>query len=155
MANSLPGYAELVCTSNYSFLTGASHPEEYVDRAVELGYAGLAIADECTLAGVVRAHVAAKAVGLPLMIASQFRLDHGPRVVLIARSRKGYGDLSELITLARRRAEGAGGRLFAPLVLSGEPVIRKIKSCLRQRYFGDSASRLHTCSRVNGLSGTL
>ncbi len=113
MANSLPGYAELVCTSNYSFLTGASHPEEYVDRAVELGYAGLAIADECTLAGVVRAHVAAKAVALPLMIASQFRLDKGPRIALIARSRKGYGDLSELITLARRRADKGSYQLHA------------------------------------------
>lgn len=113
MANSLPAYAELVCTTNYSFLTGASHPEEYVDRAVELGYAGLAITDECTLAGVVRAHVAAKAAGLPLIIASQFRLDHGPRVVLIARSRKGYGDLSELITLARRRADKGSYRLHA------------------------------------------
>ena len=53
----LPGYAELHCRSNFSFLRGASHPEELVGRAHALGYAALAITDECSLAGVVRAHV--------------------------------------------------------------------------------------------------
>ena len=53
-------YAELHCLTNFSFLRGASHPEELVERAVELGYAALAITDECSVAGVVRAHVAAK-----------------------------------------------------------------------------------------------
>ena len=59
----LPGYAELHCRSNFSFLTGASHPEELVERAAALGYAALAITDECSLAGVVRAHVEAREAG--------------------------------------------------------------------------------------------
>nr|WP_316638508.1 error-prone DNA polymerase [uncultured Roseateles sp.] len=106
----LPPYAELLCTSNFSFLTGASHPEELVARAVELGYAALAITDECSLSGVVRAHVEAKARGLPLIIGAQMRLtptrDCGlsMRLVLLAQTRRGYGNLSEWITVARRRA---------------------------------------------------
>ena len=63
-------YAELHCLSNFTFLRGASHPEELVRRARELGYAALAITDECSLAGVVRAHVAAKACGLKLIVGS-------------------------------------------------------------------------------------
>ncbi|MDA8420796.1 MAG: PHP domain-containing protein, partial [Pseudomonadota bacterium] len=54
------GYAELHCVSNFSFLRGASHPGELVEQAVTLGYAALAITDECSLAGVVRAHMAAR-----------------------------------------------------------------------------------------------
>ena len=60
----LPPYAELHCLSNFSFLRGASHPEELVERAQALGYAALALTDECSLAGVVRAHLAAKDAGL-------------------------------------------------------------------------------------------
>lgn len=63
----LPEYVELRCVSNFTFLRGASFPDELVERAKELGYQGLAITDECSMAGVVRAHVAAKAVGLPLL----------------------------------------------------------------------------------------
>ncbi|MBT9504591.1 MAG: error-prone DNA polymerase [Burkholderiaceae bacterium] len=106
----LPSYAELLCTSNFSFLTGASHPEELVARAVELGYAALAITDECSLSGVVRAHVEAKVRSLPLIIGAQMRLtptrDCGlaMRLVLLAQTRRGYGNLSEWITVARRRA---------------------------------------------------
>jgi len=59
----IPDYAELRCLSNFSFLKGASEPEELVERAVQLGYSALAIADECSLSGIVRAHVAAKAKG--------------------------------------------------------------------------------------------
>ncbi len=66
-------YAELVCCSNFTFQRGASHPFELVTRAKELGYTALAIAYECSLAGVVRAHEAAKALGLHLIIGSQFR----------------------------------------------------------------------------------
>ena len=70
----LPGYAELHCRSNFSFLTGASHPAELVERAHALRYTALAITDECTLAGVVRAHVAAREVGLHLIVGSEIRL---------------------------------------------------------------------------------
>ncbi len=70
----LPAYAELHCLSNFSFLRGASHPEELVDRARELGYAALAITDECSLAGVVRAHLQARDAGFPLLIGAEFAM---------------------------------------------------------------------------------
>ena len=83
----LPGYAELHCVSNFSFLRGASHPEELVARAAALGYAALALTDECSLAGVVRAHAAAREAGLPLIVGSEFRLADGLRFVALATSR--------------------------------------------------------------------
>ncbi|MEN6587045.1 MAG: error-prone DNA polymerase [Sulfuricella sp.] len=95
-------YAELHCLSNFTFLRGASHPEELAARAHELGYAALALTDECSLAGVVRAHVAAKACGLKLIVGCEMRFSEGPRVVLLATDRSGYGNLSELITQGRR-----------------------------------------------------
>ena len=107
---SLPAYAELHCRSNFTFLTGASHPEELVMRAAELGYSGIAITDECSVAGVVRAHVEAKARKLHLIVGAEMRLTlpHGgvphARLVLLAQTRRGYGNLSHWITLARRRA---------------------------------------------------
>jgi error-prone DNA polymerase len=70
----LPLYAELHCCTNFSFLRGASHPEELVERAHALGYSALAITDECSLAGVVRAHVAAKECGLKIIIGAEFAL---------------------------------------------------------------------------------
>ena len=108
---SLPRYAELHCVSNFSFLKGASHPEELVDRAIELGYAALAITDECSLAGVVRAHGEAKDTGLHLIIGSSFVLDDGLQLVLLATNLAGYGNLSELITLARMRCEKGAYRV--------------------------------------------
>ena len=71
----LPGYAELRCVSNFSFLRGASQPEELVERA-KAGYRALALTDECSLAGMVRAHVAAKKHGLKLLVGSQFQRGH-------------------------------------------------------------------------------
>ncbi|HVF65698.1 MAG TPA: error-prone DNA polymerase [Casimicrobiaceae bacterium] len=100
----LPSYAELHCLTNFSFLRGASHPEELVERAHALGYAGLAITDECSIAGVVRAHLAAKEIGLPLVIGSEFVLACGMKLVLYAVDRESYGDLAQLITCARRAA---------------------------------------------------
>ena len=70
----LPAYAELHCRSNFSFLTAASHPEELVSRAAQLGYAALAITDECSLAGVVRAHGAARQLGVHLVIGAEMQL---------------------------------------------------------------------------------
>jgi error-prone DNA polymerase len=99
-----PGYAELHCLSNFSFLRGASHPEELVARAAALGYSALALTDECSLAGVVRAHVAAKRAGLKLIIGSELRLRDGAKLVLLAPDRRAYGALCALITAARRRA---------------------------------------------------
>jgi len=104
-------YAELHCLSNFSFLRGASHPEELVSRARELGYSALAVTDECSVAGAVRAHMEARRCGLPLIIGSEFRLDDGLRLVLLAASREGYAGLSALITRGRRAAKKGGYRL--------------------------------------------
>ena len=101
---SLPDYAELHCLSNFSFLRGASHPEELVAQAVKQGYAALALTDECSLAGVVRAHLAAQQAGLKLIIGSEMLTVDGLKLVFLAKNREGYGNLSALITLARRRA---------------------------------------------------
>jgi len=114
----LPQYAELFCLSNFSFLQGASHAEELVARAVQLGYAALAVTDECSLAGVVRAHAEAKGAKLPLIIGAHFRLEHPDgshalSLILLAQNRNGYGNLSELITLGRTRSE-KGSYLLRP-----------------------------------------
>jgi error-prone DNA polymerase len=100
----LPSYAELHCLTNFSFLRGASHPEELVERAHAQGYAALAVTDECSVAGAVRAHLAAKEAGLPLVIGSEFTLADGTKLVLYATNRETYGDLAQLITRGRRHA---------------------------------------------------
>ena len=97
-------YAELHCLTNYSFLRSASHPHELVERAAQLGYSALAITDECSLAGVVKAHVAAKEVGLQLIIGSEFTLEEGIKLVALVPSRAAYSELSGLISMARRRS---------------------------------------------------
>ncbi|HYE40376.1 MAG TPA: error-prone DNA polymerase, partial [Ramlibacter sp.] len=99
----LPDYAELHCLSNFSFQRGASHPQELVQRAYELGYTALAITDECTVAGVVRAHAEAKKLGLKLLLGAEFALD-GFRLVVLARNVKGWGNLCEFISACRRAA---------------------------------------------------
>lgn len=98
------GYAELHAISNFSFLRGASHPEELVAQAAALGYRALALTDECSVAGVVRAHQEAKELGIKLLIGSEFRID-GRVLVLLARDRSGYAQLCSLITTGRRRAK--------------------------------------------------
>ncbi|GAB6042248.1 error-prone DNA polymerase [Endothiovibrio diazotrophicus] len=106
-----PDYAELHCLSNFTFLRGASHPEELVEQAVALGYRALALTDECSLAGVVRAHQAAKEHAFRLIVGSELRLACATRLLLLAPGREAYGDLAELITLGRRRAEKGRYRL--------------------------------------------
>ena len=97
-------YAELHCISNFTFLRGASHPAELVRQAVHLGYTALALTDECSVAGAVRAHVAAVEHGLHLIIGSEFKLTDGQQLVLLARNRNGYRQLVQLITQGRRAA---------------------------------------------------
>jgi len=97
-------YAELHCLSNFSFLEAASHPEECVGRAAELGYTALAITDRNSLAGVVRAHTAAKQHSLHLLIGSEIQPVDGLPIVLWAMNRQGYANLCRLITIGRRRA---------------------------------------------------
>jgi error-prone DNA polymerase len=104
-------YAELHCVSNFTFLRGASHPEELVAQAHKLGYAALAITDECSLAGIVRAHMEAKKRELPLLVGSEFRLEDGTRFVLLATDRASYGNLAALITTGRRNAAKGSYRL--------------------------------------------
>ncbi|MDP6436839.1 MAG: error-prone DNA polymerase [Gammaproteobacteria bacterium] len=100
----LPAYAELHCISNFTFLRGASRPEELVARACELGYEAIAITDECSVASLVRAYMAAKKYGIRLITGSEFRLRNGLRVVLLATNQRGYTQLCTLITRARRAA---------------------------------------------------
>ncbi|MBL0730745.1 error-prone DNA polymerase [Piscinibacter sp. HJYY11] len=135
----LPDYAELHCLSNFSFLRGASHPEELVERAVKLGYSAIAITDECSLAGVVRAHHAAKEHELHLVIGSEMRL-HQPQsgqphahLVLLAQTLRGYANLSRWITFARNRAD-KGRYLAHPSDLEGAiptlPMLAGLPDCL-------------------------
>lgn len=104
-------YAELHVITNFSFLRGASHPEEMVQQAAALGYRAIAITDECSLAGVVRAYTACKDLDIQLIVGSEFQLhdpnhpDHPVHLVLLATNRSGYAQLSGLITKGRRRSE--------------------------------------------------
>ena len=97
-------YAELQVTSNFSFLRGASHPEELAVRAAELGLAALAITDRNSLAGVVRAHLAARDAGIRLVVGARLDFADAPGVLCLPTDRAAYGRLSRLITLGRRRA---------------------------------------------------
>jgi error-prone DNA polymerase len=139
--DSPPGYAELHCLSNFSFLRGASHPHELVERAHALGYAALAITDECSVAGAVRAHLAAKQCGLKLIIGAEFALGAAaaccasppPKLILLATDREGYGNLAELITACRRRARKG---LYA---FSLEDVAAGVPGCLALLEPGEDA----------------
>ena len=98
-----PAHAELYCLSNFSFQRGASHPQELVARAAALGYRALAITDECSVAGLVRAHAQAKKCGLKLLPGAHFVVE-GVTLVVLAHTLAGWGHLCEFITVARRRA---------------------------------------------------
>ena len=101
----LPDYAELHCLSNFSFLRGASHPEELAERAKTLGYKALALTDECSLGGAVRAHQAAKECGLKLILGTEILIEKSLKLVLLAVDRRSYGAISSLITTGRRRSK--------------------------------------------------
>ncbi|MBL8298458.1 MAG: error-prone DNA polymerase [Rhodanobacteraceae bacterium] len=98
-------YAELHCLSDFSFQRGASTADELFARARKLGYAALAITDECSLAGIVRAFNAARDHDLPLIIGSELRLDDGLVLVVLVEDQTGYTNLCRLITQARLRSE--------------------------------------------------
>ena len=106
-----PAYAELHCRSNFSFGLGASNPEELVARAHALGYTALAITDECSVSGVVRAHTEAKRLGLKLLPGAEFEVPMpstggvaGFRLIVLPHDLSAWGDLCEFITVARRSA---------------------------------------------------
>ena len=97
-------YAELQATTNFSFLRGGSHPEELVMRAAELGYSAIGVADRNTLAGVVRAHSAAKRAGIELLVGARLDLQDGVSLLCFPQDKPAYARLSSLLTLGKRRA---------------------------------------------------
>jgi error-prone DNA polymerase len=114
-------YAELQVTTNYSFLRAASHPDELVLAAKALGLAAIGVADRNTLAGVVRAHVAAKQAGLRLLVGARLVPRDGPELLCYPCDRAAYGRLCRLLTLGKRRAEKGDCRFtLAELVGHGE-----------------------------------
>lgn len=128
-------YAELHCISNFTFLRGASFPEELVQRANSLGYKAVAITDECSLSGVVRAHMEARKWDIKLIIGSEFTLSNSAdvingseksavdcKLILLARNRKGYGQLSHLITCARREARKGEYRIDRAMLEDNLPL---------------------------------
>lgn len=116
-----PGYAELHCLSHFSFQRGASSATELFTRARELGYSALAITDECSLAGVVRALEASEATGVKLIVGSEITLADGPTLVLLCEDREGYAALSRLVTTARR-STGKGGYRLCRADLEAQPL---------------------------------
>ncbi len=117
----MAAYAELEVTTNFSFLEGASHPEELVERAKELGLAALAVTDRNSLAGVVRAHVTAKRVGLRFLVGARVDLEDAPSLLLWPTDKKAYGRLSSLLTEGRRRAaKGACSLRLADVLAHAE-----------------------------------
>ena len=115
-----PAYAELHALSHFSFRRAASSPAELVQRAHALGYRALALTDACSMAGVVRAHEAAQAVDLPLIIGSELVAECGAHLVLLAESQAGYARICRQITQARRRAKK--GRYCFRINDLGEPL---------------------------------
>jgi len=110
--SALPGYAELHCLSAFSFQRGASIAPELFERAKQLGYAALAITDEGSLAGIVRALEASERFGVKLIVGSEVQVEDGPRLVLLVEDQRGYTALCQLLTRARRRAPKGGYRLL-------------------------------------------
>ncbi|MDO4904907.1 MAG: error-prone DNA polymerase [Lautropia sp.] len=106
-----PAYAELHCVSDFSFLRGAASAAQLFQRAKACGYRALAITDECSLAGIVRAFEASRATGIPLIVGSEFQLSDGPRFVLLVENQRGYEALCTLISTGRRAADKGQYRL--------------------------------------------
>ncbi|MEO5683632.1 MAG: error-prone DNA polymerase [Chitinophagaceae bacterium] len=105
-------YTELQTTSNFSFLRGASHPEELVDQAAEYGYTAIAITDRNSFAGIVRAHVAAKKKGIRIIPACRLDLLDGPSLLAYPTTQYAYTQLSALLTLGNLRAEKGECHLY-------------------------------------------
>ena len=96
-------YAELQVTSNFTFLRGASHPHELVETAASLGQQAIAITDRNSLAGVVRAHIAAKPLCIKLLVAARLDFADGPSLLCLPTNCKAYRQLATLLTLGKRR----------------------------------------------------
>ena len=114
-------YAELHCLSDFSFQRGASSARELFERANECGYTALAITDECSLAGIVRAWEAARDTKMPLVVGTEIQLADGPKLVLLAENKLGYVSLCRLITQGRRASEKGDYRLTRANIADGAP----------------------------------
>jgi error-prone DNA polymerase len=118
---SVPRYAELQVTSNFSFLRGAAHPDELVLTAAALGHQAIAITDRNSFAGIVRAHHAAKEVGIRLVVGCRLDLRDGMSLLAFPEDRAAYGRLTRLLTLGKRRAPKGECHLdYADVVAHGE-----------------------------------
>ncbi len=116
-----PAYAELHCLSDFSFHRGAASALQLFERAAACGYTALAITDECSMAGIVRAHEAAKRTGLRLVVGNEIRIEDGPKLVLLVETKAGYERLCRLITDARRRSEKGEYRITRDDLSDGLP----------------------------------
>src|SRR5687768_2130699 len=112
VAKSPYAYAELEVATNFSFLRGASHPDELVYQAATLGYRAIGVTDHHTLAGMVRAHAAAKGCGLKLLVGTRLIFEDAPDLLVWAPDRKAYGRMCRLLTIGKRRAEKGECKLF-------------------------------------------
>ncbi|MGF1562642.1 MAG: error-prone DNA polymerase [Geminicoccaceae bacterium] len=120
----MSGYAELQVTSNFSFLRGGAHPEELVERAAELGLSAIALTDRNSLAGVVRAHVAAKNAGITFIVGCRLDFEDRPSILVYPTDKQAYARLSRLLTLGKRRApKGHCYLRFADLVDHAEGLL--------------------------------
>src|ERR1051325_8973600 len=160
------GYAELQITSNFSFLRGASHPNELAEQAAKLGYTEIAITDRNTFAGIVRAHAAAKKSGIRLIPACRLDLLDGPSLLAYPTDRQAYERLSSLITVGNFRAEKGECFLYKKdvyeykegskfIVVDAVDQLEEYKNVFgndlyiaaTRRYDGDDAKHLHRVSR--------
>ena len=118
-----PAYAELQVTTNFSFLRGASHPEELAVRAAELGHHAIAVTDRNTLAGVVRGYLGAKGAGIRIIIGVRLDFaDDTPSLLCLPTDRTAYARLSRLLTTGKRRAAKAECRLTADDLFAADGV---------------------------------
>jgi error-prone DNA polymerase len=163
----MSGYAELQCATNFSFLRGASHAEELVTQAKHLGLAALAITDRNTLAGVVRAHAAAKDMDLKMIVGATLVLDKAS-LLAYPTNRTAYGKLCRLLSLGQRRAvkgqciltledvyDHSDGLIFALLPEHADKleIIRKnlrapLYLAVNRLYGGDDNARINMLAEV-------
>ena len=159
-------YAELSITTNFTFLTGASHPHEYMVRAAELGLGAVAVTDTNTFAGIVRAHAAAKELGVKFIVGVRLVLQDGPDILALPKTREAYARLCRLLTIGKRRTTKGQCELYlkdvmewsegSVLIISGEmkgQVRRLIKSHKDEIYLGmapqyDGQDHVHFAGRA-------
>ena len=149
----LPDYAELHALSNFSFQRGASHAEELVERAAALGYSALAITDECSVAGVVRAHGEAQKHGLQLLPGAEFLVQSADpfRLVVLPHNADGWGNLCEFITHAKAVGDVVEKGSYLVTPESDLSILQdcEVIFCLPQGAINTKAA----CARINWAKG--